>query len=1188
MSNSGANFEEIVGKSTSVANKLNNLPIHATLTATATLVAGEFTPVNVEAGGFIVKLPTGKSLGTLIAVEKTDATANIVTVEGSIRGEAITNTLKLKREAIVYEAETSGSWRPIADHKTLGSLDARYEAKIAESISGLVGHENVYLASTEALPANTYLTGVLTGGAFGALTIDSIAVPVGKRIIVKNEINEANNGIYVVTHAGGVAEAYVLTRVSDMNTGAGVEKAYAFVEIGTKNKNSGWFVSAPGPFTIGTTAIPWSRLPGTGDLVAGEGINITGDVIAVSPSVVSESRESAQALISALSAVYLADSDDEHILANTSTLAPAANWTKAGAVGDSGTALYAGFTAAVAAEVADPSEASSVKRGRKAIRLPAGAFYTQQPGALMNAGGNRTFGLKYRGAGRNLTQVYFQPKVGKPRTLEVEVNGAEVTLLSGENFTAEDKGHLFDIYQAGPGGGVLRAVITTYTSPTKVLIGLNAVTNVSGVTAVVSPEAPLFYNSDKHANVDIRDLEFVGLQPTEAIPPTTVSDAALGITVTDGAMGIGSTVLTSAKGLFTPDMIGLTVTVEGGGAGKTVLTTKITAFNTVGSVSLENANTSGEVLAAKSVSVLSNILQLGRVLTDAAMTATEKKLKSETANFTAADLGTTIGVAGAGVAGALLYTTVQKIVSTKEVLVAQECLTTVAGATLTMGGKTITGKYIGNPVEVEGAGVAGAMLTATVCAIRLRDVNGVPSTAVKLSAPCATVVTTSKASFACDKNAVLWRATSNGGIVGPIWDARFAGAWSSVMLLDGTNQNADIYFEKGCEGVNRPGTFLHLLSDPALTNANDQQLDFKFDAGIWAFTYGDVVFFDGRGGYIKMCDGSQTIGEVFAITEDAGGKLPVAITGGSNDPGGTWFKLRDRSGIQNHRVLVLDKTRFEERNNHCCIWDIEWSCGHIMVNGSTDDNEPPEPTSANTFFTRTGFLGETGPSVTYQNCTWKGRHLIRYKNAGWKFPHSVYYKNCVLKQQASTTQFIAAFPVDNGTSGEGCKPVIHFEGETKTSTAQTSLTAYQDSADNDLFWQEAGKATLQTRWRKMPAGANTKGILKTGETMTLLVPFNVLIVQLHLWVPVVAGASENTDWTVTITDSTPTTIHTFKEGVDGIAATTKWGKEVIHAMVTLAAPFLTVSINNRTLLAKVGGTGTTANLSAYLAVGTIG
>lgn len=104
----------------------------------------------------------------------------------------------------------------------------------------------------------------------------------------------------------------------------------------------------------------------------------------------------------------------------------------------------------------------------------------------------------------------------------------------------------------------------------------------------------------------------------------------------------------------------------------------------------------------------------------------------------------------------------------------------------------------------------------------------------------------------------------------------------------------------------------------------------------------------------------------------------------------------------------------------------------------------------------------------------------------------------------------------------------------------------------------------------------------------MLVPYGCQVIRLQLWVPPgTSGASENEDWTVTVTDNAANTLHTFKAGEDGIAAKLKW-KEGPNAFVNLALPFFCTSNANRTLLAKVGGTGTTAQHEAFLLAETIG
>jgi hypothetical protein len=97
--------------------------------------------------------------------------------------------------------------------------------------TGIHFHEAVALATTAALPANTYNNGAsgvgatLTGNANGALSVDSTLTIATERILVKNEAAGANNGVYVVTQVGSAGTPYILTRATDFDTvGTGVDQ----------------------------------------------------------------------------------------------------------------------------------------------------------------------------------------------------------------------------------------------------------------------------------------------------------------------------------------------------------------------------------------------------------------------------------------------------------------------------------------------------------------------------------------------------------------------------------------------------------------------------------------------------------------------------------------------------------------------------------------------------------------------------------------------------------------------------------------------------------------------------------------------------------------------------------------------------------------------------------------------------
>lgn len=65
-------------------------------------------------------------------------------------------------------------------------------------------HTAARVATTGALPANSNTAGVLTGTSYGVFPtqIDGVTLAVGDRVLVKNETNTANNGIYQVTTLG--------------------------------------------------------------------------------------------------------------------------------------------------------------------------------------------------------------------------------------------------------------------------------------------------------------------------------------------------------------------------------------------------------------------------------------------------------------------------------------------------------------------------------------------------------------------------------------------------------------------------------------------------------------------------------------------------------------------------------------------------------------------------------------------------------------------------------------------------------------------------------------------------------------------------------------------------------------------------------------------------------------------------
>ena len=149
--------------------------------------------------------------------------------------------------------------------------------------AGLNFHQSCRLATTTALPANTYNNGAsgvgatLTANANGALSVDSTLTVAGNRVLVKNEAAGANNGVYTVTQVGSAGTPYILTRATDYNTsGSGINQIDAgdffLVTAGATNANTSWVQQTPLPITVGTTALVFQHVGAPITYSAGTGL----------------------------------------------------------------------------------------------------------------------------------------------------------------------------------------------------------------------------------------------------------------------------------------------------------------------------------------------------------------------------------------------------------------------------------------------------------------------------------------------------------------------------------------------------------------------------------------------------------------------------------------------------------------------------------------------------------------------------------------------------------------------------------------------------------------------------------------------------------------------------------------------------------------------------------------------------
>jgi len=105
-----------------------------------------------------------------------------------------------------------------------------------------------------------------------ALTIlDGYTLQNTDRVLVKNEANQAHNGIYTWATGGTV-----LTRATDFDTPTEIASGdFTFVSNGTLYGDTGW-VQTDAVTTVGTDPIVWSQFSGAGTYTAGTGLTLTG------------------------------------------------------------------------------------------------------------------------------------------------------------------------------------------------------------------------------------------------------------------------------------------------------------------------------------------------------------------------------------------------------------------------------------------------------------------------------------------------------------------------------------------------------------------------------------------------------------------------------------------------------------------------------------------------------------------------------------------------------------------------------------------------------------------------------------------------------------------------------------------------------------------------------------------------
>ena len=105
-------------------------------------------------------------------------------------------------------------------------------------------------------------------------TIDGVTLADGDRVLVKNQTDASQNGIYV---AGSSP-----VRAADANISAEVTAGlFVFVEEGTVGGDNGFVLTTNDPITLDTTDLEFVQFSGAGQIIAGEGLSKSGNTLNV-------------------------------------------------------------------------------------------------------------------------------------------------------------------------------------------------------------------------------------------------------------------------------------------------------------------------------------------------------------------------------------------------------------------------------------------------------------------------------------------------------------------------------------------------------------------------------------------------------------------------------------------------------------------------------------------------------------------------------------------------------------------------------------------------------------------------------------------------------------------------------------------------------------------------------------------
>lgn len=227
-----------------------------------------------SAAGFIV--------GPGVAVDSDfvlfDGTTGALAKDGGL-SLSTDGTFAANSDAKIPSEKATKTYVAAQDAATLASAHAYADTGDAAAIVTAAAYTDLVANGRSwknAVRAGTTVAGTLATSFENGDTIDGVVLATGDRILIKNQVAQAENGIYVVAASGAPA------RAADGDSGAELVDASVYVAEGTTLADLQWTQTTNAPIVLGVSNLVWVQ-SGAGSTYTADGVtlDLTGTVFSV-------------------------------------------------------------------------------------------------------------------------------------------------------------------------------------------------------------------------------------------------------------------------------------------------------------------------------------------------------------------------------------------------------------------------------------------------------------------------------------------------------------------------------------------------------------------------------------------------------------------------------------------------------------------------------------------------------------------------------------------------------------------------------------------------------------------------------------------------------------------------------------------------------------------------------------------